>query len=193
VAATSNDVLNQALFAMGYDSVPVTGQNPTFDSSKGGQAGARFYQPVVSAVLRRFASDFSRMFAALTLSGNTAPFPWTYEYVYPSNAIQVLQLAPPSLIDANDPRPIEWIVGNAIVGAGINAVASRVIWSNLKTASVVFTGYAAESTWDALFRQTVVSLLSSVLAFSLAGKPEAAEAMIQSYMLFGKDAEGRDS
>lgn len=184
---TSNDILNQALFATGYDGQVVTGQNPTFDASKGGQAGARFYQPVVSAVMRQFAWDFARMIAALTTTGNTAPFPWSFEYGFPANAIQVNQLTPASLSDANNPLPVDFVVGNAQV----SGVAARVIWTNLTGANVVYTGYAQEGTWDALFRESVVRLLGSVCVLSLAGKPEAAQALLETYAPFEKMGEGR--
>ena len=187
MAATSNDVANLALSAMGYDGNPITGQNPTFDSSTGGKAAARFYQPVVSAVMRQFAWDFALMSATLSTSGNTAPFPWSYEYIYPSNCIQALQISPGSLSDANNPLPIEMKVGNAQIGGA----ASRVIWSNQASAKLFYTGYAAESTWDALFREAVVRLMSSVFALAVAGKPEAAETLLESYAPFERVAEGK--
>ena len=189
MAASSTDIVNEALQLIGDDGPPVTGVAPNFDSSTAGKAASKVYVSTVAAVARQFAWDFARQNAALSLSGNTAPFPWSYEYVYPSNAVQIWQLTPASLTDANDPQPVTWIVGNSVV----SGTQTKVIWSNLATAQAIFNGNPAESTWDALFRQTVVRLLGSTLAMALAGKPDTAQGLLETVGAFQGIGTERDS
>jgi hypothetical protein len=189
MAATSTDIVNEALQLFGDDGPKVTGVAPSFDSSAAGKAAAAVYTSTVAAVARQFSWDFARQNATLSLSGNTAPFPWAFEYVYPSNAIQIWQLAPISLADANDPQPVTWAVGNSVVGG--NQV--KVIWSNLSHALAIFNGNPAEATWDSLFREAVTRLLASKLAMALAGKPDTAQGLLETVGAFQGVATERDS
>lgn len=187
MAQTSNDVVNQALVYNGYDGNPVTGEAPSFDTSTAGKAAARFYQQVVGAVLRQSDFGFARMETALAQSGNSPPITFAFEYIYPSNCIQLLQLLPGTIADQNDPRPIEWTPGNALIASA----QRRVIWTNLAAAQAFFTGYAVEATWDAGFREAVVRLLSAVMALAISGKPEASQVLIETYGQFQSIAESR--
>lgn len=189
MTVTSTAIVNEALELIGNDGPPVTGVAPNFDSSAAGKAAAQVYQSTVAAVARQHAWDFARQNATLALSGNTAPFPWALEYVYPSNCLQLWQLAPASLVDANDPQPITWVVGNAVV----SSVQTRVIWTNLANARAIFNGNPAEATWDSLFRETVTRLLASKLAMALAGKPDTAQGLLETVGSFQQIAVERDS
>jgi hypothetical protein len=173
---TSNDVANQAIQLIGDNQPAVTGQAPTFDTSAAGLALAKIYAPCVATVGRQFAWDMARNTIALTLSGNTAPFPWSFEYLYPTNGIEVWQLHPNSLGDVNNPLPIRWNVANAIVAAQ----QQRVVWSDLANAHCTYNNNPNENTWDSLFREAVVRLLASELAMAIAGKPDAAAEYLQS-------------
>ena len=186
---TSNDIANEAIQLMGGNQSAVTGLAPTFDNSTTGKALQRLYAPTVAAVARQHEWDFARKTAALALSGNAAPFPWAYEYNYPAECVQLWQIAPASLLDVNNPIPINFTVGNAVVGGS----QSKVIWTNLQGALGVYNANPQETTWDALFRQSVVRLLSSVLALSTAGKPDLAQSMLESGGAFETLAESRDS
>ena len=126
MAVTSNSIANQAIQLMGGNQPLVTGNAPTFDSSTNGVALQQLYVPTVRTVMRQFSWDFTRTIASLTTTGNTAPFPWSYEYSYPTNAVQIWQICPSSLTDSNDPLPVNWVVGNNVVSS--NTV--RVIWTN---------------------------------------------------------------
>ena len=84
--STDVDVVNEALVLVGYDGAPVTGSAPNFDTSIAGKIAARIYVTPVQAVARQNEWDFARQVSALTLSGNAAPFPWSYEYLYPALA-----------------------------------------------------------------------------------------------------------
>jgi hypothetical protein len=187
MTVTSNDILNEAIQYIGDNQPPVTGQAPTFDSSPAGVAGSKFYTAVVQTVARQFAWDFSRNTFPLVLSGNPATDPFLYEYLYPSNAIQIWQLKAPSLSDPNNPLPVNWQVANTLV----NNVQTKVIQTNLQNAVAVMNNNPSESVWDAGFREAVVRLLSSVMAMALAGKPDAAQAYLDSAGQFEQVAEAR--
>jgi hypothetical protein len=187
---TSNDIVNEALLLFGNDGPPVTGVAPLFDSSAAGKAASRIYQSCVAAVAREYEWDFSRQQGVnLTLSGNVAPFPWAYEYVYPPQCIQLWQLAPAVLADPNDPQPLRWSVGNNVVGG----TQSRVIWSNVQNAKAAFNGNPAEGTWDSLFRAAVVRVLASELSMALAGKPDSSQTLLEHAGAFQNIGVERDS
>lgn len=187
MAATSNDIANQAIMYIGDNQPPVTGLAPNFDTSTAGLALARFYAPVVATVARQWGWDLARAAVALALTGNAAPQGWTYEYAYPPNGIELWQLIPPAPADVNNPLPVNWNVGNAVV-AGSQA---KVIWTNLQNALAVYNNNPNENTWDPLFREAVVRLLASVLAMAIAGKPDTAQTMLESGSAFESIGEGR--
>ena len=189
---TSTDIVNQAIQLIGDDQPLVTGVNPTFDSSKAGQAAALLYDLTVRAVGRQFGWDFGRNQVTLSASGNVAPFAmgFAFEYLYPSNGVQVWQLTP-NLgavgFDVNNPTPINFSVGNTLVGG----VQTKVIWSDTPAARAVYHNNPTESTWDPLFQQAVVRLLASAMAMAVAGKPDIAQSMLESGSAFESLGETR--
>jgi hypothetical protein len=189
MAVTPTDIVNEAIQLIGDNQPLVTGTAPNFDSSPAGVAAAQLYNLTVATVGRRFAWDFSRKTVALTLSGNTPPFPWTVEYLYPADAVQVWQIIPPSTTDANNPLPLNWIVANNIVSGS----QKKVIQANLSGALAVYNNNPTPDVWDPGFRQSVVELLSRGLAMAIAGKPDLAQAMLTSANSFEQLAETRDS
>jgi hypothetical protein len=188
-ALTSNIVANQAIQLIGDKQPPITGNAPNFDSSKAGVACAALYPWVVRTVARQFGWDFTRTTAALAPSGNAAPFPWAFEYLYPPAAAQVWQLAPPALADPNNPLPVNWAVANTMVGPN----QAKVIQCNLAGALAIFDNVPAESTWDPGFQEEVVRLLASELAMALAGKPDTAQGLLESASQIGGAMQERDS
>ena len=184
---TSNDIANQAILYIGDNQPPVTGQAPSFDTSPAGVALSKIYTPCVQTVARQFGWDFARNTVSLVATGNTPPFPFTYEYGYPSNGVEVWQLVPPSLADPNDPLPVNWVVANNIV----NSAQTRVIQTNLANASAVYNNVPNENSWDSLFRETVVRLLASELAIALDGKPDTAQSYLESGSAFESLGETR--
>lgn len=187
MTVTSNDIANEAIQLIGNNQSAVTGTAPTFDSSPSGLALAKLYAPCVATVGRQFGWDFARKAVTLTASGNTAPFPWALEYLYPSDGIEIWQLLPATLADANNPLPVNWSVGNALV----SAVQTKVIWTNQATAHAHYNNNPAESTWDPLFREAVARLLASELAMALAGRPDTVQQMIDSGAAFESLGERR--
>jgi hypothetical protein len=192
MALTSTDIVNQAVNLIGDDQPPVTGTAPAFDSSVAGKAASKLYYLCVRAVGRQFGWDFARNQFLLATTGNAPPLGYTYEYAYPVfagiNAVQIYQLVPPfPLADPNNPAPVDWTVGNAVV----SGVQTKVIWSNLQNASVICNNNPSESTWDPLFQQAVVRLLASSMAMAIAGKPDVAQSMLESGSAFETLGESR--
>jgi hypothetical protein len=187
MSVTATTIVNQALQLLGDDTPPVTGVYPTFDSSVAGVAAANLYGPCVNTVARQFGWDFERNVAALSASGNQPPVGWNYEYLYPTNGIEVWQLMPPVINDTNDPLPQNWSVGNVMV----SSVPTKVIWSNLTGAVAVFANQPGPNVWDPLFREAVVRLLASEMAVAVAGKPDTGRDLLESSSGFGQAGMGR--
>jgi uncharacterized protein YraI len=189
LALSSNDIANQAIQLIGDNQPPISGVAPNFDSSPAGLACSKLYSGCVATVARQFGWDFSRNTANLAASGGAAPFPWSVEYSYPANGVQVLQLQPTTIADANNPLPVNWVVANNTVAG--NQV--KVIHANSAGLQAVYTNAPTEATWDPLFRESVVRLLASELAMALFGRPDTAQALIESGQAFESIGETRDS
>ena len=187
MALDSNAVANEALLYMGGDQPPVSGESPGFDNSTVGQALQYVYEPVVQFVARQFGWDFGRAIVALSLSGNPAPVGWTYDYLYPTNGVELWQLLPPTIVDVNNPLPVNWSVGNTEVAS----VQTKVIWTNLQNAIATYHNNPTEATWDPGFHQAVVRLLSSVLASAIGGKPDLTQLLLESSAAVETQAEMR--
>jgi hypothetical protein len=184
---TSNDLANQAIQLIGDNQPAVTGQAPTFDSSPAGVALAKLYGPCVQTVARQWGWDFARRTVALNVSGNVAPFPWAFEYLYPTNGIEVWQVMPATLADPNNPLPINWDVANAQVAGN----QKKVIQCNLASAMAVYNNNPTEDVWDPLFREAVVRLLASELAMAISSRPDSAQLLLQTGNAFATIGEGR--
>jgi hypothetical protein len=173
MATTSQDIANEALVATGWNKVAVTGFAPTFDNSTVGLILQRIYQPCVAAVLRQYPFECAKQIGiALVLSGGGAPTPFAYEYLYPANCVQFLQLMPAAIVDPNDPLPQFWNVGNNQLAE----VMTKVIWTNVKNARGSYTIAPTEAIWDAGLHEAVVRRLGRDLAFALS-KPETAQGL----------------
>lgn len=187
----SADIVNQALMMIGANQPLVTGAWPNFAETGGGgtagKAANKLYGPCVATVGQRFEWDFARNTVELELSGNTAPFPWALEYLYPDSAIQIWQLFPSDEDDPFDPLPTNFVTANALV----STVQKRVIHTNLADALAVVNNDPAEDTWTPGFREAVVRLLSSELAMAIAGKPDTAQTQLESAAAFEGSAETR--
>lgn len=184
---TSADIVNEALQYVGGNQPLVTGSPPTFDGSTAGLAAGLVYNGVVAAVGREFGFDFARRTATLALTGNVAPLGWSFEYAYPTNGLEVWQIVPATVSDASNPLPTRWAVGNTQVAA----VQTKVIWTNTANARVTYNNNPSENMWDALFRQSVVRLLASVLAAAIAGKTDLISPYLESGAAFESINEGR--
>jgi hypothetical protein len=187
VADSSNAVANSALELIGDNTPVVTGNSPTFDNSTAGLALQKLYAPAVATVGRQWGWDLARSLVALTLTGNVAPLGWAFEYAYPGSGIEVWQLQPGAISDANNPLPVNWNVGNNLV----SGTQAKVIWSNQTGAIATYNNNPSEATWDPLFREAVVRLLASELTMALFGRPDTAQAMLETGSAFESLGEGR--
>lgn len=186
---TATDIVNQALQLIGDNQPAVTGTAPTFDSSPAGVAAARLYAPCVQTVGRLFEWDMARNTVTLVASGNTPPFNWAHEYLYPTNGVEVWQIAPSTLSDPNNPLPVNWVVANVLV----SGVQRKVIHTEQANAVAVYNNNPGPDVWDAGFREAVVRLLASELAVAVAGKPETAANLLESFNAFVAAAKMRES
>jgi hypothetical protein len=186
-ALTSLAVANQAIQLIGDTQPLVSAGAPNFDASPLGVALQQVYAPTVATVMRQFGWDLARNTQPLVVTGNAAPFPWAFEYTYPAKCLEVLQVAPPALIDPNNPLPVNWSIGNDVVGGQ----QVKVIFSNLAGALVIYNNGPVESTWDPLFTEAVVRLLASKLAMGISGRSDTAEALLQSGSAMEQLAETR--
>jgi hypothetical protein len=191
VAVTSTSVVNEAIMLMGGNQPLVTGVAPNFDTSASGKAAALLYAPTVAAITRQGVWDFARAEVALVNTTYTPPFMFQYEYAYPANCNQVLQVLGPSTPVVNNPVPVNWSVGTSLFEGGSPV---KVIWTNLSAAWCFYSSSAPlENLWDPLFHQAVVRLLSSSMAMALAGKPDVAMNLIEQAGKFTELGETRDS
>lgn len=186
---TSADIVNRAVQLIGgfNNQGPVSGSPPNFDGSPIGVAAGVLYVSVVQTVGRQFGWDFSRNIATLSASGNTAPFPWAHEYLYPASGIEVRQLLPSSLDDANNPLPVNWSVGNNLVSGS----PTKVIWTDLADAMATISNQPNENTWDPLFTEAVERMLASELAMAIESKPDTAKTTLEQAAQFEQMGEGR--
>ena len=184
---TSNQVANQAILLIGDNIAPVQGNAPNFDSSAAGQLLATLYPACYQTVAKEFGWDFARNVFTLSTTGNTPPLGWAYEYTYPAAAVEIWQIQPATLADANNPLPQNWMIGNVLV----SSVQTKVIWANVASAEAVVNNAPIEATWDVGFREAMVRLLASELAMALFGKPDTSESLLQSGGSFETIAESR--
>lgn len=188
MAATSADICNEALQLMGGNQPPITGTAPTFDNSTAGKVAQQIYAPCVAAAGRQFEWDFARNTIALVATGNVPLFPWTNQYAYPPNGIEVWQLIPADA-DPFNPVPVNYIVANDVV----NAQQVRVINTNLVAPLAVYNNNPGPDVWDASFRAAVVRLLASEFAIALGGKPDLMQAQQDSAGTFAQGAIARQN
>lgn len=192
---TSADIANQALQMMGGNQPLLTGNWPNFAGGNTATVNAAnaLYGACVATVMRQFGWDFARHTAVLVPSGGVAPFPWSLEYLYPSDAIEVWELSPTAETDPNDPLPVNYVVANAVVTiAGVQTqTQARVIHTDLAAAQAIYNNKPNENIWDALFREAAVRLMSSEFAMAIAGKPDTSSGLLQSGSAFEQIAETR--
>jgi hypothetical protein len=194
---TSIDIANRAIQLIGDNQPAITGSgnypNPSFDDSAAGKACAALYVGVVDTVGRQFGWDFARSMVTLQPGNVGAGIPflsvWKYEYLYPTNGVQVRQLVPATIADPNNPLPIRWAVATDLIAS----VPTKVILTNLAAGFAVYSGQVIESLWDAGFAEVVVRLLASELAMAIAGRPETGRSLLESMQGFEAPAEMRDS
>jgi hypothetical protein len=182
-------VVNEALQQMGGNQPKVTGNAPDFDGSTSGVAAKYLYNPCVAFVAQQFEWDFARTYVNLTVSGNTPPDGWAFEYLYPPEAIQVWQVKPATVADANDPLPTTWVRGNTLV----SAVQTAVLWTDIPSAQAVVNNNPSPTVWNPGFHMAVVRLLAAEFAIALAGRPDTSQVLTSTSAMMADISKARDS
>jgi hypothetical protein len=187
---TSLQVANRAITEIARGKPLASGTVATnFDGTPDGIYAATLYVGAVQLLLRQQDWEFSKRDVALALSGNAAPQPWTYEYIYPVDCLRVRQVRPSAWVQ-NDPQPVRWEVGDAVVSGN----PATVIWTNQITAYLVYTtNQVTEGQWDDVFTEQMVRYLGSQLALPIAGRPDFSREMLDIAGKIGMAGEARDS
>jgi hypothetical protein len=178
---SSTQICNTALEQIASQS-RVTSLDPTVDSSTVAAAAAVVYEPTVWLLLRELDPDFARFTATLALSAAATPVPpWTFEYLYPVDAVRIRQVRPPAtgigaLADPNNPQ----VVRAQVAFDNITTVGTKVILTNQINALAVYTSASvSEALFDAVFADAVARRLANPLAMALSGRPDFAEKILQ--------------
>jgi hypothetical protein len=160
------DVINLSLVRMGYK----TRIGSIWEGSMAAKKALDIYAQTRDAVLREGDWQFAEQITAATLTGNAAPFPWSFEYVYPTNCIKVRNLFSSTYAaDTNNPTPTLWTVAD-------NAAAQKVIWSKAAGATLVYTAQVTNpANWEPGFVEALVAALARRLAAVLVS-PQVAQA-----------------
>lgn len=142
------------------------------------------YGPIRDFLLVDGDYDFALTHVGLVAITTPPPFPWAVAYEYPvgAEALRIRQLIPENY-DPLDPRPVEW---NITGGTGHFIYASRPI------VRALITFRATEDLWDAMFRQSMVRMLASALAFALENRIEASKVKLDEALGFAGIAKLRD-
>jgi hypothetical protein len=183
MAVTSvEDVLNASLRPIGYR----LRIGSIYDGSDAANAALDIYSQTLDATLRVGDWGFAQKIAAATLSGQTAPPPWAFEYTYPTDCIRVRNVFYASyLADQNNPLPSRWDEGN-------NGLGNKVIWTTATAARFVYTKQVVDMTqWEPLFVEALIGQLGERLAPQLMGG-DSAKMAAQRGMTLLAIAEGID-
>jgi hypothetical protein len=174
VITSPADVVNLALSKIGIkDRI-----GNIYEGSAAAKAALDIYSQTRDEMLRSSDWGFAEKIAAGVLTGNAAPFPWTFEYAYPTDCVKVRNLFGATYIaDTNDPRPTLWTVG------GI--AAAKVIWAKIATCTLVYTKQVTDpSLWEPLFVEAfadalgkrIAPVLATADAAKMVGEQEKADA-----------------
>lgn len=194
MAANPAQIVNEAIVLIGgfNNQGAITGTPPVFDGSPIGIEAGPIYYDTVGEISRQFGFDFSRSVVVLVPSGNVAPFPWPYEYLYPAACVQLRQVMPTALTDPNNPMPVDWTVANVTATPGKPGVPAKVVWSDTSPAQAVISNSPPEPLWDELFTAAVIKALAAKLAMGVAGRPDLAREYAEGAMELEKIAETRE-
>jgi hypothetical protein len=188
---TIADVCNRAVAQLAEipSTTPVIGITPPVgDSIAAANAASILYEPTYLALLRHNDWEFTRKTAPLTLLLTALapapphylmPFPpWRYEYAYPADCIRLRQLrdTPPQYMGGEqlEPLPTRFQLMDED-RAGVVTAPTKVILADLENPLAIYTANIADpSLWDCGFAEAMVRALASVLALTLAGRPDFA-------------------
>lgn len=154
------DVVNLALGRIGYK----LRVGSLYDGSAAAKKALDVYAQTRDAVLRQNDFGFAEKIAGGTLSGQGAPAPWSFEYLYPTDCLRLRNMFNSTyLANKNNPLSNLYTVANT-------ALSGKVIWTNNTGMTFVYTAQITDpSKWEALFVEMLATELGKRLGASLAG------------------------
>src|SRR5579863_3833225 len=120
-------VVNLALERIGYPKRI----GSIYEGSLAAREALTIYAETRDQLLRLINPDFARKTEALALSGQAAPVPWLYSYVYPVDCIKIRDLIIANF-DPLNPYPSRFTVAT-------DTVAGKVILSAYPFQTIVYT------------------------------------------------------
>jgi hypothetical protein len=96
------------------------------------------------------------------------------DYSIPSTALLIDYIVPGTGGNSYTLAASVATVSGPTLTGGVTSL-QKVIWTDIADAQAVFSGQPSESTWDPLFAESVVQVLTSKLAQALSSKPDSAK------------------
>lgn len=173
-ASTPEDLVNQALDAIGYPKHI----GDMYEGSPASRCALEIYNDTRKQLLQEGDWPFCLAEQNLSLNGQTAPSPWLYEYAYPGGCVRVRYVKPPPYTGgarSNDPQPILFRTWsdrrpNPAVQAILCDVASAVLVFN----SDVFD----PTQWEVGFTKAFIAALAEKLSFMLSRDANVVKARV---------------
>jgi hypothetical protein len=152
-------VVNQSLDLIGYK----RHIGSIWDGSVAARAALNAYSETRDEVLALQPWDFARAYLPLVSSIVAPPLPWKYVYVRPLTAVDIRDVYPSNLTDANqlDPIPYRW--------AEIGSSARYIMTSFTPAAAIVTYRVTDTSLWPPEFTLLVVRGLAEKMHRALVG------------------------
>lgn len=162
VYTAPEDIVNAALVRIGHPKRI----GSLFEGSDQAKAALDIYGQTRDELLRLEDYDFSEKISAAVLSGNNAPAPWLYQYIYPTDCVRIRDMYGSAyLADTNDPLPNLYSRAIDIV----NGTQTDVVNANISPATLVYTEQVTNpQLWDSGFTEALIASLARRLAMLLA-------------------------
>lgn len=129
-----------------------------FDGTEESRAFLDIYGQTRDALLRMGDWEFAIAYAAGVLIGGAA-FPWLYQYAYPSDALKIRSVFNQAAYaaDKNNPVPVDWRPGNAV----ISGTPTEVVLTNTPSATLCYMRQVTNpAVWEANFAEAVIAGLA---------------------------------
>jgi hypothetical protein len=161
MASSVEDILNQALGRIGNET-PI---GYIWEGSKASRRGLEIYGQTRDVLLREKDWAFARRQVLASIAG-AAPYPWNYEYSWPSDCLRLRNIIP--VVAAGlvlDPRPSTFSVFNNGSAKTILAMTTPII--------LVYSGQITDmTTWEPSFTEALVEALARRLVVSITGSAD---------------------
>jgi hypothetical protein len=183
---TAANLVNRALVEIGSQTLITS----LTDGTPYANIALQVFDPFFNFLVRQADWDFTRAVVGPSLTGNTAPFPWTVEYVYPSTASRIRYLTPGAVANPFDPQPVRFAVGTVL-----EAEPTKVIWADIVVGQIIYSLAVVEEIQldytDPMFQEALVRMLASAFSMANAGRPDYSRIMLEWASQFEQLGEGR--